>query len=84
MGHNARVILLGVLGTPAEVKENLPMLESCSLEPLPRWQLRLPSVTAAAAYGTTENVASVEKSGKSCNTCLPGATQPRPTLITVW
>jgi hypothetical protein len=58
-GGKARVIL-DVLVTPAEVTENLPMLDllfrSCF-----RWHLQPRSVTADAAYGTTENVAAIEK-----------------------
>ena len=57
----ARVIL-DVLVTPAEVTENLPMLDllfrSCF-----RWHLQPRSVTADAAYGTTENIAAIEKAG---------------------
>jgi len=60
-GGKARVIL-DVLVTPAEVTENLPMLDllfrSCF-----RWRLHLRSVTADAAYGTTENIAAIEKAG---------------------
>src|SRR5215207_2408640 len=60
-GGKARVIL-DVLVTPAEVTENLPMLDllfrSCF-----RWHLQPRSVTADAAYGTTENIAVIEKAG---------------------
>jgi transposase len=60
-GGKARVIL-DVLVTPAEVTENLPMLDllfrSCF-----RWRLPPHSITADAAYGTTENIAAVEKAG---------------------
>jgi transposase len=60
-GGKARVIM-DVLVTPAEVTENLPMLEllfrSCF-----RWRLHPRSVTADAAYGTTENIAAIEKAG---------------------
>jgi transposase len=67
-GGKARVIL-DVLVTPAEVTENLPMLEllfrSCF-----RWRLHPRSVTADAAYGTTENVAAIEKAGIRAYTVL--------------
>jgi transposase len=68
-GGKARVIL-DVLVTPAEVTENLPMLEllfrTCF-----RWRLRPCSVTGDAAYGTTENIAAVEKAGIRAYTALP-------------
>jgi hypothetical protein len=60
-GGKARVIL-DVLVTPAEVTENLPMLELLFRSRF-RWRLRLRSVTGDAAYGTVENVAGVEKAG---------------------
>jgi transposase len=60
-GGKARLIL-DVLVTPAEVTENLPMLDllfrSCF-----RWRLHPRSVTADAAYGTTQNIAAIEKAG---------------------
>lgn len=60
-GGKARVIL-DVLVTPAEVTENLPMLELLFRTRF-RWRLRPRSVTGDAAYGTAENVAAVEKAG---------------------
>jgi transposase len=67
-GGKARVIL-DVLVTPAEVTENLPMLDllfrSCF-----RWRLHPHSVTADAAYGTTENIAAIEKAGIRAYTAL--------------
>ena len=60
-GGKARVIL-DVLVTPAEVTENLPMLELLFRSRF-RWRLRPRSVTGDAAYGTVENVAAVEKAG---------------------
>jgi len=67
-GGKARVIL-DVLVTPAEVTENLPMLDllfrSCF-----RWHLQPRSVTADAAYGTTENIAAIEKVGIRAYTAL--------------
>ena len=67
-GGKARVIL-DVLVTPAEVTENLPMLDllfrSCF-----RWHLQPRSVTADAAYGTTENIVAIEKAGIRAYTAL--------------
>jgi hypothetical protein len=60
-GGKARVIL-DVLVTPAEVTENLPMLELLFRSRF-RWRLHPRSVTADAAYGTTENIAAIEKAG---------------------
>src|SRR5215218_4640722 len=60
-GGKARVIL-DVLVTPAEVTENLPMLELLFRSRF-RWHLQPRSVTADAAYGTTENIAVIEKAG---------------------
>jgi hypothetical protein len=62
-------VILDVLVTPAEVTENLPMLDllfrSCF-----RWRLHPHSVTADAAYGTTENIAAIEKAGIRAYTAL--------------
>ncbi len=60
-GGKARVIL-DVLVTPAEVTENLPMLELLFRSRF-RWRLHARSVSADAAYGTTENIAAIEKAG---------------------
>jgi transposase len=60
-GAKARVIL-EVLVTPAEVTENLPMLELLFRSRF-RWRLHPRSVSADAAYGTTENIAAIEKAG---------------------
>jgi hypothetical protein len=60
-GGKARVIL-DVLVTPAEVTENLPMLDLLFRSRF-RWRLRPHSVTADAAYGTTQNIAAIEKAG---------------------
>src|SRR3712207_96120 len=57
-GGKARVIL-DVLVTPAEVTENLPMLELLFRSRF-RWRLHPRSVTADAAYGSTENIAAIE------------------------
>ena len=68
-GGKARVIL-DVLVTPAEVTENLPMLELLFRSRF-RWRLRPHSVTGDAAYGTVENVAAVEKAGIRAYVVLP-------------
>jgi hypothetical protein len=68
-GGKARVIL-DVLVTPAEVTENLPMLELLFRSRF-RWRLRPRSVTGDAAYGTVENVAAVEKAGIRAYMVLP-------------
>jgi transposase len=76
-GGKARVIL-DVLVTPAEVTENLPMLDllfrGCF-----RWHLRPRSVTGDATYGTTENIAAIEKAGIRAYTAL--ADQHRRTSL---
>jgi transposase len=68
-GGKARVIL-DTLVTPAEVTENLPMLELLFRSRF-RWRLRPHSVTGDAAYGTVENVAAVEKEGIRAYIVLP-------------
>ena len=68
-GGKARVIL-DVLVTSAEVTENLPMLELLFRSRF-RWRLRPRSVTGDAAYGTVENVATVEKAGIRAYVALP-------------
>ncbi len=68
-GGKARVVL-NVLVTAAEVTENLPMLEMLFRSTF-RWRLRPRSVTGDAAYGTRENVASIEKAGIRAYLALP-------------
>ena len=68
-GGKARVIL-DVLVTPAEVTENLPMLDLLFRSRF-RWRLRPRSVTGDAAYGTVENVVAVEKVGIQAYMALP-------------
>jgi transposase len=68
-GGKARVIL-DALVTPAEVTENLPMLEMLFRSRF-RWRLRPRSVTGDAAYGTRENLANVEKAGIRAYVALP-------------
>src|SRR5215208_6486665 len=67
-GGKARVIL-DVLVTGAEVTENLPMLYLLFRSRF-RWRLQPRSVTADAAYGTTENIAAIEKAGIRAYTAL--------------
>jgi hypothetical protein len=68
-GGKARVIL-NALVTPAEVTENLPMLDLLFRSRF-RWRLRPYSVTGDAAYGTVENIAAVEKAGMRAYMMLP-------------
>src|SRR5215212_8690252 len=68
-GGKARVIL-DVLVTPAEVTENLPMLELLFRSRF-RWRLHPRSVTGDDAYATTENIAAVEKAGMRAYMVLP-------------
>jgi transposase len=68
-GGKARVIL-DVLVTPAEVTENLPMVELLFKNRF-RWRLRLRSVTGDGAYGTKGNIAAIEKAGIRAYTALP-------------
>jgi hypothetical protein len=75
-GGKARV-LLDALVMPAEVTENLPMLELLFRSRF-RWHLRPHSVTADAAYGTVENVAAVEKDGIRAYMALPKHDQRSP------
>ncbi|MCA1717029.1 MAG: IS1182 family transposase [Actinobacteria bacterium] len=77
-GGKARVIL-DALVTPAEVTENLPMLELLFRSRF-RWRLRPHSVTGDAAYGTVENVAAVEKAGIRAYIVLPNHDERGPLL----
>jgi hypothetical protein len=60
-GGKARIILAPLV-TPAEVMENLPMLDllwrTCF-----RWKLRPRQVTGDTTYSTTENIVAVEDAG---------------------
>jgi hypothetical protein len=67
-GGKARVIL-DVLVTPAEVTENLPMLEMLFRSRF-RWRLHPRSVTGDATYGTRENIAAIEKANIRAYTAL--------------
>ncbi len=79
-GGKARVIL-DVLVTAAEVTENLPMQEMLFRSPF-RWRLHPRSVTGDAAYGTTQNIAAIEKRGIRAYTALPDQ-QRRTSLFTI-
>jgi hypothetical protein len=68
-GGKARVIL-DVLVTGAEVTENLPMPEMLFRSTF-RWGLRPLWVTGDAAYGTTQNIATVERAGIRAFVALP-------------
>jgi transposase len=68
-GGKARVIL-NALVTGAEVTENLPMLEMLFRSRF-RWRLRPRSVTGDSAYGTKENIATIEKAGIRAYMALP-------------
>ena len=68
-GGKARVIL-DALVTGAEVTENLPMQEMLFRSTF-RWGLRPRSVTGDAAYGTTQNIATVERAGIRAFVALP-------------
>jgi transposase len=58
-GGKARVIL-NTLVTPFEVTENAPMLDLLWRSAF-RWRLRPRQVTGDTAYGTTQNIAAVER-----------------------
>ena len=79
-GGKARVIL-DVLVTPAEVTENLPMLEMLFRSTF-RWGLRPRSVTGDATYGTRENIAAIEKAGILAYTALADQ-EKRTSLFTI-
>ncbi len=79
-GGKARVIL-DALVTGAEVTENLPMPEMLFGSTF-RWRLRPRSVTGDAAYGTTENIAAIEKAGIRAYTALPEQGK-RTSLLTI-
>ena len=75
-GGNARIIL-NALVTPFEVTENAPMLDLLWRSTF-RWKIRPRQVTGDAAYGTTENIAAVERAGIRAYVPLTGAGKARP------
>jgi transposase len=74
-GGKARVIL-NALVTPFEVTENAPMLDLLWRSAF-RWKLRPRQVTGDTAYGTTENIAAVERAGIRAYVPLTGAGKAR-------
>lgn len=74
-GGKARVIL-NVLVTPFEVTENAPMLDLLWRSAF-RWKIRPRQVTGDTAYGTTENIAAVERAGIRAYVPLTGAGKAR-------
>jgi transposase len=60
-GGKARIVLTALV-TPAEVMENLPMLDLLWRVCF-RWKLRPRQVTGDTTYGTTENIVAVENAG---------------------
>jgi hypothetical protein len=79
-GGKARVIL-DVLVTPAEVTENLPMLEMLFRSTF-RWRLHSLSVTGDATYATRENIAAIEKASIRAYTALADQ-EKRNSLFTI-
>src|SRR5215212_2342340 len=75
-GGKARVIL-NALVTPFEVTENAPMLDLLWRSAF-RWKIRPRQVTGDTAYGTTENIAAVERAGIRAYVPLSGAGKARP------
>ena len=75
-GGKARIIL-NALVTPFEVTENAPMLDLLWRTSF-RWKLHPKRVTGDTAYGTTENIAAVERAGIRAYVPLTGAGKARP------
>ena len=75
-GGKSRVIL-NVLVTPFEVTENAPMLDLLWRTSF-RWKIAPRQVTGDTAYGTTENIAAVERAGIRAYVPLTGAGKARP------
>lgn len=68
-GGSARIILAGLV-TPAEVRENVPMLDLLWRVCF-RWKVRPRQVTGDTAYGTTEIIVAVEDAGIRAYMPLP-------------
>lgn len=77
-GGKARVIL-NALVTLFEVTENAPMLDLLWRSVF-RWRLRPRQATGDTAYGTTENIAALERAGVRAYVPLTGAGKARPFL----
>jgi len=70
-------IIVNALVSPFEVSENAPMLDLL-WRSIFRWRLRPAQVTGDMAYGTTENIATVERAGIRAYVPLTGAGKARP------
>jgi transposase len=70
-------IILNVLVTPFEVTENQPMLDLLWRTSF-RWKIAPRQVTGDTAYGTTENIAAVERAGIRAYVPLTGAGKAGP------
>lgn len=68
-GGTARIVLAALV-TPAEVMENLPMLDLLWRVCF-RWKLHPRQVTGDTTYGTTENIVAVENAGVRAYVPLP-------------
>jgi transposase len=75
-GGKARIIV-NALVTPFEVAENAPMLDLLWRSVF-RWRLRPAQLTGDTAYGTTENIAAVERANIRAYVPLSGAGKARP------
>jgi transposase len=70
-------IILATLVTPSEVMDNQPMLDllwHCRF----RWHLPLEHVTGDTCYGTTENIAAIERAGIRAYVPLPDVDKRTP------
>jgi transposase len=74
-GGKSRIIL-NALVTPFEVTENQPMLDLLWRTSF-RWKIAPRQVTGDTAYGTTENIAAVERAGIRAYVPLTGAGKAR-------
>ncbi len=68
-GGKARIILAALV-TPSDVMDNQPMLDLLWHSRF-RWHLPLAQVTGDARYGTTENIAAIERAGIRAYVPLP-------------
>ncbi len=75
-GGKSRIIL-NALVTPFEVTENQPMLDLLWRTSF-RWKIAPRQVTGDTAYGSTENIAAVERAGIRAYVPLSGAGKARP------
>jgi len=77
-GGKARIrIIVNALVSPFEVAENAPMLDLLWRSVF-RWRLRPAQLTGDTAYGTTENIAAVERANIRAYVPLSGADKARP------